>query len=56
MCASWTSPIRLVMDYICREGVSQLNGGGYNPKGNQWCHIHLLIGAYSINQNCQRKS
>jgi hypothetical protein len=41
---------------ICRGIVSQLNGGGYNPKGDQWCHIHSLIGAYSISENYQRKS
>jgi hypothetical protein len=39
-----------------RRGVFQLNGGGYNPKGGQICYIHSLKRAYSISQNCQRKS
>ena len=41
---------------LCIKGVSQLNDGGYNLRGGQRCHIHSLESAYSISQNCQRKS
>ena len=39
-----------------RRGGFQLNGGGYNPKGGRRCHIHSFKRAYSISENCQRKS
>jgi len=41
---------------LCREGVSQLNGGGYNPRGGRKHHIHSLENAYSISQNYQKRS
>jgi len=36
---------------LCRGGVSQLNDGGYSPKGGQRYYIYSIEGAYSINQN-----
>jgi hypothetical protein len=41
---------------LCKRGVSQLNGGDYSPRGGRKCHIHLFESAYSINQNCPRRS
>jgi hypothetical protein len=34
---------------VYRGGVSQSNGGGYNPWGGKKYHIHSLEAAYSIN-------
>jgi len=47
--------LMVVVD-LCRWGVSQLNGGGYNPRSGWKRHIHSFEGAYSINQNCQQKT
>jgi len=41
---------------ICIGGISQLNGGGYSPKGCWKCYIHSSESAYSIGQNCRRRS
>jgi len=41
---------------LCRGGVSQLNDGGYSPRGDRRCYIHSPEGAYSINQNCQEET
>jgi hypothetical protein len=41
---------------LCRGGVSQLNGGGYNPRGGRRHHIHSPEGAYLINQNYKKKA
>jgi hypothetical protein len=41
---------------LCRGGVSQLNGSGYNARSGRRRHIHSFEGAYSISQNCQQKT
>jgi hypothetical protein len=46
----------MVVANLCRWGVSQLNGSGYNPRSGQRRHIHSFEGAYSISQNCQQKT
>jgi len=41
---------------VCRKVVSQLNGSCYSSKGGWKRHIYSPENAYSISQNCQRKS
>jgi hypothetical protein len=41
---------------LCREGVSQLNGSGYNPRSGQKHLIYSPEGAYLISQNCQEET
>jgi predicted transcriptional regulator len=41
---------------LCKEGVSQLNGGGYIPRSGRRSYIHSPKDAYSINKNYQEEA
>jgi len=42
--------------WVCKEGVFQLNGGGYSPWVGRRQHIHLPQHAHSIIYNCQERT
>jgi predicted transcriptional regulator len=41
---------------LCKEGVSQLNGGDYIPRSGRRSYIHSPKDAYSINKNYQEEA